>query len=117
VTGTETNLQVPAAAVVVFTAGASGSKIEEVVAEATQTTLAATTVAGLIYLFLYDGTTHHLFDSITVTATTASATAAPFRASNRYSNLILANGWSLRASNSIAGNAGLIKVTALGADF
>jgi hypothetical protein len=117
ITGTETNLQVPAAAVVVFTAGASGSKIEEVVAQASATTLVATTVAGALYLFLYDGTTYHLFDTILVTAITASATAVPFRASNRYANLVLPNGWSLRVSNSIAGNASILKVTALGADF
>lgn len=85
--------------------------------EASATTLVATTVAGLVYLFLYDGTTYHLFDTITVTAITASATVAPFRARNLYDNLAIKSGWSLRASQSIAGNASLLKCHALGADL
>jgi hypothetical protein len=113
----ETNLQAPVNAAVILTAGASGSKIEEIVIEASATTLVATTVAGLVYLFLYDGTTYHLFDTVTVTAVTASATAAPFRWRNLYNNLVLKTGWSLRASQSIVGNANVLKVIALGGDF
>lgn len=114
---TETNLQVPTATSVIVTAGAAGTKIEEVVVEATTTTLAPTTVAGLVYLFLYDGATYHLFDAIAVTAVVGSATVAPFRARSTYANLVLKSGWSLRASQSIAGNANLLKVHALGGDF
>src|SRR6202040_3317986 len=94
----ETNLQVPTTTSVIVTAGANGTKIEEIVAEATATTLVATTAAGLVYLFLYDGATYHLFDVIGVLALVASATVAPFRAFNRYPNLWLKTGWSLRAS-------------------
>lgn len=113
----ETNLQVPTQAAVVFTAGASGSKIEEVVVQASATSLTPTTVAGLVYLFLYDGSTYHLFDIIPVTAITASATAAGFRASRGYNNLVLLNGWSLRASQSETSNASLLKCHALGGDY
>lgn len=113
----ETNLQAPVNASVVLTAGTSGTKVEEIVVHATQTTLVATTVAGLVYLFLYDGTTHHLFDTVNVTAVTATTTVAPFRASRIYPNLVLKSGWSLRASQSIAGNANILKVTAVGGDF
>lgn len=113
----ETNLNVPAQSSVIVTAGASGSKLEEIVAEATTTTLAPTTVAGLVYLFLYDGATYWLFDTIAVTAVTASATTAPFRSNSRYANLWLASGWSLRASQSIAGNANLLVVSAFGGSF
>ncbi len=113
----ETNLQAPTTTSTVLTAGASGTKIEEIVVEASQTSLVATTVAGLVYLFLYDGATYHLFDVVTVTAITASSTVAPFRARNTYTNLVLKSGWSLRASQSIAGNASVIKVHALGGDL
>ncbi len=113
----ETNLQVPTTASVIVTAGSTGSKIEEVVVEATATSLTPTTVAGLVYLYLYDGTTYHLYDSVAVTAVTASATVAPFRAKVTYTNLFLKTGWSLRASQSIVGNASLLKVEAFGGDF
>jgi len=117
VTGTETNLSVPTQAVNILTAGASGTKIEEVVVHAMTTTLTPTTVAGLVYLFLHDGTNFHLFDVISVSAVTASTTVAPFRTVKQYQNFWLKQGWSLRASQSIAGNAGLLKVEAFGGDF
>lgn len=113
----ETNLQVPTTTSTVFTAGASGSKIEEIVVEATNTTLTVTTVAGLVYIFLHDGTTFHMFDTITVTAISGTATVPPFRASSRYTNLVIPTTWSIRASQSIAGNASLLKFHVLGADF
>lgn len=113
----ETSTSVPTTSSVIVTAGASGSKIEEIVAEASTTTLTPTTVAGLVYLYLYDGATYWMFDTLTVTAVTASATTAPFRASNRYANLWLATGWSLRASQSVAANANLLVVSAFGGSF
>lgn len=113
----ETNLQVPAQSSTIVTAATLGTKIEEIVILASQTTLVATTVAGLVYLFLYDGATYHLFDTGLVTAITASTTVAPFRLSKLYNNLVMKTGWSLRASQSIAGNASILKVTALGGDF
>lgn len=111
----ESNLQTPAVASVILTAGASGTRIEEVVINATASGLVATTAAGLVYLFLYDGSTYHLFDVVSVPAITASGTAAGFRARNVYANLILKSGWSLRAAQN--GNSGLIKVIAFGGDF
>lgn len=113
----ETNLQVPTTASVIVTAGANGNKIEEVVLNATATSLVPATVAGLVYLFLFDGTTHHLYDTLVVTAVTASATVPPFRLTKTYANLFLKNLWSLRASQSIAGNANVLKCEAFGGDF
>jgi hypothetical protein len=113
----ETNLQVPVNSSVIVTAGASGSKFEEIVVEATQTTLVATTVAGIVYIFLYDGSTYHLYDAVLVNAVTASTTVAPFRLSRVYNNLVLKTGWSIRASQSIAGNASILKVHAFGGDY
>lgn len=113
----ETNLQAPTTTSVIVTAGSSGTKIEEIVVEASATSLTATTVAGLVYLFLYDGATYHLYDTLTIPANTASATAAPARVNKTYTNLVLKSGWSLRASQSIAGNASLLKCFAVGGDF
>ncbi len=113
----ETNLQVPNATSIVLTAGANGTKIEEVVVEASQTALTVTTVAGAVFLFLYDGAVYHFFDTILVTAVTSSFTVAPFRLSRTYVNLILKSGWSLRVSQSHASNANMLKVIALGGDF
>jgi hypothetical protein len=114
----ETSLTVPTLASVVITAATNGTKIEEVVVHAVTTSLTPTTVAGFVYLFIYDTTTYHLFDTLPITAVTASATTtAPFRLSRTYTNLLLEGGWSLRASNSIAGNANLLKVTAIGGDY
>jgi hypothetical protein len=113
----ETNLQVPTTAVVILTAGANGTKIEEIVVEATAATLVATTVAGLAYFFLYDGSTYHLFDTMIITAITASTTVPGFRGVARYPNLWVKTGWSFRASQSIVGNASLLKCSAFGGDY
>jgi hypothetical protein len=113
----ETNLQAPTTTSVIVTAGANGTKIEELVIAGAPTTLTAATVAGQVYVFLYDGSAYHLYDSILVTAVTPSTTVAPFRVNRFYVNLILKNGWSLRASQSIVGNASLLNVFASGGDL
>ena len=113
----ETNLQVPTQAISVFVAGASGSKVEEIVVEASMTSLVASTVAGLVYVFVYDGSTYHLFDTIAVTVVTASTTVAPYRQSKVYNNLVLKSGWTIYASQSIAGNASILKIHCLGGDY
>lgn len=114
----ETDTLTPVQTSVILTAGAAGTKVEAVYVQAAKTaTLIATTVAGQVYLFLYDGTTYRLFDTILVTAVTASATVSPFHAERLYTNLVLKSGWSLRASQSIAGNVSMLQVTAFGGDF
>lgn len=113
----ETNLNVPAQAITVVTAGGAGTKIEEIVIHASTTSLTPTTVAGNVYIFLHDGTNAFLYDTIPVTAVTASTTVAPFRTSRTYANLWLKSGWTLRASQSIAGNASLLKIEVFGGDY
>lgn len=115
-TAVETSLTVPLQAVSILSAGANGSLLTEVVIHAVTTSLTPTTVAGLIYLFLFDGTTNHLFDTLAVTAVTASATVAPFRTNKLYTESVQ-TGWSLKASNSIAGNNSLLKVIAFVGDY
>src|SRR5664279_1053356 len=107
----ETDTLTPQQSSVIVTAGSNGTKIEEVVVQAAKTsTLVATTANGLVYLFLYDGSTYRLFDTIAVVATVASTTVAPFRANKLYTNLVLKSGWSLKASQSIAGNVSILQV-------
>jgi hypothetical protein len=113
----ETNLQVPTTTSTLVTAAATGTYIYEIIVAATAAGTGGTTVAGVVYIFCYDGSTYHMYDNFQVSALTASTSVAPFRASKQYQSLILKTGWSLRASQSIAGNASVLKVTAVGADF
>lgn len=113
----ETNIQVPTTASTIVTAGASGTLISSIVVEATAASLVPTTVVGLVYIYIYDGTTYHLYDVITVAAITASATVPGFRQRNTYTDLTLKSGESLRASQSHTSNASLLKIHAFGADY
>lgn len=111
----ETSLTVPTTTSTLLGTSSLGTVLDEVVVNAATSSLAPAIVAGLVYLFLHDGTTYHLFDtlSIPLPAATASSTTPPLHLSKFYSEAIPA-GWSLRASQSIAGNANLLKVTAFG---
>lgn len=96
-----------------FTAGASGSRIERIRIQAT-----VTTTAGVVRLFLHDGSTYFLLKEILVTAITPSTTVAAFSAevdSSVLSQLtLLESGWSLRASTHNAEN---FNVFTFGGDF
>ncbi len=100
----------PTHAVSVVSAGASGSKIEEVRFVGT-----GTTVAGVVVLYLYDGTNYHVYDSVVVTVVTPSTTQGPFEQVNAYPNLELPNGWSLYATSFVASQ--LINVVATGGSY
>ena len=93
-----------------FTAGATGSKIEEVVVEGT-----GTTIAGLVRLYVYNGTNYILFDTYIVGAVIPSTTLANFRLSTTYANLELKSGDTLVVSSTVASQ--LANVTALGGDL
>jgi hypothetical protein len=77
----------------VFTAGASGSRIDDITI-----TAVATTTAGMVRLFLHDGTNARLWKEVAVSAITPSGTVSAFTSSLFNQNLILQSGWSLRAS-------------------
>lgn len=100
----------PANAATVLTAGASGSKVDEIVFQGIGSTL-----AGTITVFLYDGATYHLVDTVAVPAVAASTTVTPWRLAKQYANLVLKSGWSLRCSSTVANQ--LVKVSAFGGDF
>lgn len=113
----ETNLNVPTTSVTVITGGSGGTLVSAIVLEATTTSLTPTTVAGLVYVFIYDGTTYYLYDVIPVNAVTASNSSAGFRARVTYTDLVIKSGEFLKMSQSISGNASLLKAHAFGADF
>lgn len=93
-----------------ITGASTGTRIAELVVKAK-----VTTTAGMVRVFLHDGTNFWFFDEISVAAATVSASVQTTRVSIRYDNLILPNAsWSIRVSTH---NAESTDVTALGADL
>jgi hypothetical protein len=99
-----------------LTAGASGTRIDYIDIQGV-----ATSVAGIINLFIYDGTTYFLWTQVPVIAVTSSTTAVAFQvplSSNGNSNIMpltLPTGHSLRATTTTAQTG--VRVTACGGDF
>lgn len=81
----------------VFTAGASGSRIDDIYIVAN-----ATTTAGVIRLFISDGTNIRLWQEILVSAVTPSTTQAVWSASLLNQALVIPSGYSLQASTNNA---------------
>jgi len=99
--------------VTIFTAGSSGSKINEVVLKATDNP-----ADSCVVFFLYDGSTYHVFDEIDIGDPAAgSTTVASYRTNKVYDNLVIASGWSFRASITVAPTGGNVQVFCLGGDF
>ena len=64
-----------------------------------------TSVAGLIGIWLYDGTTSRLVDEIPVSAVTASATVDSFKAERTYATLSVTGTQSLYVSETVVNDA------------
>jgi len=112
VSGINTNRDGTGTLVTVITGVAAGTRIAEVVVEAT-----VTTTAGMVRLYLSSdsGTTNRLFDEVAIAAATPSASVKTTRVSTVYTNLILPSAsWQLRASTH---NAEAMNVIAFGADL
>lgn len=93
-----------------ITGASTGTRIAEIVCQAR-----VTTTAGMVRIFLYDGTTYRFFDEVSIAAATVSASVKGTRVSTTYQNLILPNAsWSIVVATH---NAESIDVTALGADL
>lgn len=110
----ETSRTAPTNAGVVFTAGASGSRIDSV-----QIVPAGTVTAGMIRLYLYNGSSYFLLVELPVQANTPSATNPVSRmvlatGVNIELPIILQSGHSLRAGTH---NAETFHVTAFGGDY
>lgn len=97
----------------VLTGATNGSRVDRIVITAN-----VTTTAGMIRLFIWDGTNTRLWKEVPVTAVTASGTAAAFSAvvSSPDSNplLVLPATWKLKAGTN---NAESFDVIPHGGDF
>jgi hypothetical protein len=90
--------------------GSSGSRLDKV-----RIAASGTTTAGVIRLFVYDGTNTYLIKEVLVTAVTPSATVAVWEGEVDLDGLVLpTNAWKLRASTH---NAESFKVFVKGGDF
>lgn len=95
----------------VFTAGADGSLISKVRANAI-----VTTTAGMVRLYVYTGSVYYLIAELTVDAITVSGTVAAWVEdwTPPGGSLLLPSGHSLRASTH---NAESFNIHAIGGDF
>ena len=115
-TTADTSLTAPTTVGTIVTAGASGTRIDYIEVQGV-----ATTVASLVNLFIYDGTSYILWNQVPVQAVTSSTTALAFSmplSSNGNANIMpltLPTGYSLRATVSVAQTG--VRVTAYGGDF
>ena len=92
----------------VLTAGSNGSLIERI-----DITAIGTTTAGVVRLFIHNGSTYFLWKEILVGAITPSATVAAFMRTVR-EKMFLPSGWSVRAATH---NAESFNVHAFGSDL
>lgn len=79
--------------VTVLTAGANGSRIDDITIVAT-----GAVTAGVVRLFLHDGTNARLLREVMVTATTPSTSVETFTVRLTNLGICIPTGWSLRAS-------------------
>lgn len=97
----------------IFTAGASGSKIDEITVKAD-----GNPADSCVVIFLHDGSAYHVFDEFDLGDPAAgSTTVASYRDSKTYRNLRIPTGWSVRASITVALTSGAIQVHVDGGDF
>lgn len=95
----------------VFAAGASGSRIDKIKV----TAIGASTTAGVIRLFIHNGSTYRLYDELLVTAITPSTSVAEWEYEVELTYpILLPTGYSLQASTN---NAESFNVFAFGGDF
>ena len=115
-TGSDTSLTAPVTIGSILTAGASGTRIDYIDIQGV-----ATTVAGLVNLFVYDGANYILWQQVPVQAVTSSTTVPAFTlalSSNGNANIMplnLPTGYSLRAAISVAQTG--LRITAYGGNY
>jgi len=92
-----------------LTAGASGSRVDEIDIAA-----AGTSTANVVRIFIFNGTTYFLLQEVLITAITPSATVAAFSTAITFNSLVIPSGSSIRVTTN---NAETYHVTAFGGDF
>lgn len=81
----------------VITGSASGTRVDDIYIVAT-----GTTTAGVVRLFISDGTNIRLWQEILVSAVTPSTTVAVWSSTLLNQALLLKSGWSLQAATNNA---------------
>lgn len=109
ISSADTSRTAPTNVGTVFTAGSSGSRIDEVTI-----TAAGTSTANVVRLFIYTGTTYYLLMEVLIVAITPSASVEAFTTTLTFNSLVLPSGHSLRATTN---NAETYHVSAFGGDF
>lgn len=92
---------------VLLTAGANGSRVDDITINAT-----GTTTAGMVRLFASDGTNHRMIQEIPVSALTPSGTVQAFAVKLSALGIVLKTSWSLRASTHNAESFALVVTNA-----
>jgi hypothetical protein len=108
----DTSWTAPTHVTTLGSAGSNGTKITQI-----DVIDAGTESAGLVNLYLYDGTAYHLHESVTIAAATPSTTLAPIKQPLYYDNLVLPSGWSLVCSTTVVADESLITVNVFGASL
>jgi hypothetical protein len=102
----DVSLTAPTTVGTVFTAGASGSRIDYI-----EVIGVATTISTLVNLFIYDGTNYILWQQVPIPANTVTTTvpsSAAYLSSNNNANILplsIPTGYSLRATISVSQNS------------
>lgn len=110
----DTSWTAPTHVTTLGTAGSSGSKISQIDVVQAGNTIAT----GVVNIFLYDGTTYHLHESVAITAGTISTTVAATKSTFSYDNLVLpSTAWTMAVTTTVSGNTGIIAVNAYGASL
>ncbi len=80
-----------------ITGAANGTRVDDI-----RVVARATTTAGVVRMFIHDGTTARLIDEFLVTAVTPSTTVAVWQIQLFNLGITLQSGWSLRFSTNNA---------------
>lgn len=99
----------PTSSVSIISAAAAGTILERIIIQAT-----ATTTAGMVRLFVYDGSNYSLIKEVEVVAITPSATTPAFAVEIDMDGITLPNGRSIKASTE---KSETFVVSAFGADL
>jgi hypothetical protein len=94
---------------ILITAASNGTRIDEITIVAT-----GTTTAGVVRIFVYNGSTYYLLREVLVSAITPSTTVAVFSSTLVFSNLVIPSTYSIRVTTN---NSETFHVTAFGGDF
>jgi hypothetical protein len=108
----DTSLTAPTNVATLFTAGASGSRVDQIDAVGL-----GTTANGRLNVFLVRSATYYLVYQFLVTAVTPSATVAVNYYSQTFTNLELKSGDTLAISVMETGNESLYQFNAYGGDY